>query len=56
MESQSYPLEKLLRATEVAEILNISRAMTYRLIQIGNSKRIWKGGLATFKNRLNFIH
>ncbi len=33
MEAQSYPQEKLLKAPQVAEILNISRAMAYRLIQ-----------------------
>lgn len=31
---------QLLKATDVAEILNISRAMAYRLIQIGEIRAV----------------
>jgi excisionase family DNA binding protein len=48
--------EKLLRATEVAEILNISPAMAYRLmqvgdiptVQIGTARRVQPTDLQTF--------
>jgi excisionase family DNA binding protein len=35
--------DKLLRASEVAEILDISRSMTYRLIQTGEIRSIHIG-------------
>ena len=35
MEFQEVHTEKLLKATDVAEILNISRSMSYRMIQTG---------------------
>ena len=51
--------EKLLKATDVAEILNISRSMTYRILQtgqirsisIGEARRVRPGDLADFINR-----
>ena len=36
MESSITQLDKLLKASEVAEILNISRSLSYRLIQKGD--------------------
>lgn len=33
--NQSYPNNRLLRPSEVAEILNISRALAYRLLKKG---------------------
>lgn len=35
--------EKLLKATEVAEILNVSRAMAYRLLQSGSIRTVHIG-------------
>ena len=43
MEARSYPQEKLLKAPQVAEILNISRAMAYRLIQTGKIRSVQIG-------------
>ena len=51
--------EKLLKATDVAEILNISRSMTYRIIQtgqirsvsIGEARRVRPVDLADYINR-----
>ncbi|MDT8382640.1 MAG: helix-turn-helix domain-containing protein [Brevefilum sp.] len=48
--------EQLLKATEIAHILNISRAMAYRLMQlgkirtvsIGTAKRVRRKDLRTF--------
>lgn len=48
--------EQLLKATEIAHILNISRAMAYRLMQlgkirtvsIGKAKRVRRKDLRTF--------
>ena len=48
--------EQLLKATEIAHILNISRAMAYRLMQLGNirtvsigtAKRVRRKDLRTF--------
>ena len=50
------PFEKLLKATDVAEILNISRAMAFRLMQvgeictvkIGKARRVQPSDLQTF--------
>jgi excisionase family DNA binding protein len=36
----SNPIDKLLKATEIARILNISRAMAYRLIQTGEIRSV----------------
>jgi excisionase family DNA binding protein len=43
MKAQTYLQEKLLKAPQVAEILNISRAMAYRLIQIGEIRSVQIG-------------
>ena len=45
---------KLLKATEVAEILNISRAMAYRLIQLGNIRAVRIGSAR--RVRLQDLH
>ena len=37
------PPEKLLKAIEVADILNVSRAMAYRLIQTGEIRSVHIG-------------
>ena len=50
---------KLLKATDVAEILNISRSLTYRIIQagqirsvrIGHAKRVRPADLADYITR-----
>mgnify|MGYP001157485696 CR=1 FL=1 len=56
--------EQLLKATEIAHILNISRAMAYRLMQlgkirtvsIGTAKRVRRKDLRTFiENNLSPI-
>lgn len=40
MENEYITQNKLLRATEVAEILDISRSMAYRLIQTGEIRSV----------------
>jgi len=40
MESARMQIENMLKATEVADILNISRAMSYRLIQTGEIRSV----------------
>ena len=57
MESMQHPIsQKLLKAIEVAEILNISKSMAYRLMQtqvlptvsIGKAKRVRPQDLDTY--------
>jgi excisionase family DNA binding protein len=56
MEAPDIYTERLLKATEVAEILNISRAMSYRIIQrgeirsvnIGSARRVRPTDLADY--------
>jgi len=61
MDFPNVQTKKLLKATDVADILNISRAMAYRLMQtrdiptvcIGTAKRVRPGDLQNFiKNNL----
>jgi excisionase family DNA binding protein len=40
MEFQEVHAGKLLKATDVAEILNISRSMSYRMIQTGQIRSV----------------
>lgn len=40
MEEQQKDTERLLKATEIAQILNISRAMAYRLMQNGKIRTV----------------
>lgn len=42
---------QLLKATDVAEILNISRAMAYRLIQIGEIRAVRIGSARRVRMR-----
>ncbi len=59
MESPRMQIENMLKATEVAEILNISSSMSYRLIQtgeirsvrIGVAKRVRPEDLADYISR-----
>jgi len=59
METAIIQTEKLLKAVDVAEILNISRSMSYRIIQtgqirsvsIGNAKRVRPADLLDFIDR-----
>ena len=59
MEVQKIDSSKLLKATDVAEILNISRSLSYRIIQaghirsvrIGKAKRIRPADLADYITR-----
>ena len=59
MDTQETLPGKLLKATDVAEILNISRSMSYRIIQagqirsvnIGSARRVRPTDLADFINR-----
>ena len=44
MKTNEIPNQKLLRATEVAEILDISRAMAYRLMQQGKIRTVHISG------------
>ena len=56
MNNQISPNQKLLKATDVADVLDISRAMAYRLMQtghlrtvtIGNAKRVRKQDLILY--------
>jgi excisionase family DNA binding protein len=43
MDNEHKTQNKLLRATEVAEILDISRSMAYRLIQTGEIRSVHIG-------------
>ena len=43
MEAQSYNQEILLKATQIAEILNISNSMAYRIIQTGEIRSVQIG-------------
>lgn len=43
MESNLYIPEKLLKAKDIAEILNVSRAMAYQLIQQGKIRSVQIG-------------
>ena len=59
MDAPNIYRERLLKATEVAEILNISRSMSYRIIQrgeirsvnIGSARRVRPNDLAEYINR-----
>ena len=59
METPIQQTEKLLKATDLAEILNISRSMSYRIIQrgeirsvsIGSAKRVRPVDLIDFIER-----
>jgi len=44
--------EQLLKATEIAHILNISRAMAYRLMQLGKIRTV---SIGTAKNTMRII-
>jgi excisionase family DNA binding protein len=43
MEAQAYIQENLLKATQIAEILNISNSMAYRIIQTGEIRSVQIG-------------
>jgi excisionase family DNA binding protein len=40
MEAKTYNQEVLLKATQIAEILNISNSMAYRIIQTGEIRSV----------------
>jgi excisionase family DNA binding protein len=43
MEAQIYNQEVLLKATQIAQILNISNSMAYRIIQTGELRSVLIG-------------
>jgi excisionase family DNA binding protein len=43
MEARSYKQDFLLKATQIAEILNISNSMAYRIIQTGEIRSVQIG-------------